>query len=121
MTTIYLPRYKSCLPPHGAELIETFVARMIPGGEVAWKGNIWKRAGVGVAYGYAPDAQERDHVWETARAVLALLPKRDLSKELIPMNCKATVISRSEAEAICEKKYGLSGVAAMVPTHAGAE
>jgi len=117
---IYLPRYKNALPHGGAELVEAFVARMVPGAEVKWAGNLERRAGVGVAYGFHPNRVEREAVWAVARNAMSMLPKRDLSKDLIPMNCKSRVITRSEAEAACEARYGVQ-TSAMVPTYSAAE
>ena len=118
-TKIVLPTYKNSLPHGGTELVEKFVSRMIPGGQVEWRGGIWKRAGIGVSYGYAPNAAERANAWEVARAVLALIPKR-VDSSCMPMGCKSRVISRSEAEAALEAKYGL-GDSSMVSRHSGAE
>ena len=102
-TRLEFPCNKGSLPHGGAALVEKFVARSIPGATVKWRGRV-RRAGIGISYGYAPSAAERDNAWAVARAVVALLPKRE--DALIPVKCKSRCMSIGDAEAAAKVRWG---------------
>lgn len=118
-TIIYVPNYKNSMPHGGAALVEDFVSRSIPGGEVEWAGNLGRsgRAGLGIAFGYAPSEAEREHAWNVARAVGDLLPRREV--KTAPVNVKSRCLSLSEAEAAAQARWG--GDQNMVPRLPSAE
>ena len=109
-TRLEFPCNKGSLPHGGADLVEKFVSRSIPGATVKWRGRV-ARAGIGISYGYEPSAEERANAWAVARAVVALLPKRE--DKMIPVKCKSRCMSMGDAEAAAKARWGNSET--MVP------